>query len=301
MLNTRAIHNHPELAEELALRMSNPQLRSLPGCFRNKNRFALNWRTLRQTFYGTPKRLLTAPAAFSNLPLEDIPHLYAMHDQNFGGGLPILPLVIGMPVRITAGQYKGSCGTLVAFAFPRDTQSTEEQWFGIQCQHQSTPPSLVYVELLWTGDASSKPCLPCNHLALSDDPAAFVLALEPFRFASNSSLHLSEGTRRTVAFKQAPIVPNFASSIHGLQGFTLDTTVAVDLHHHHEHMALYVLASRVRKLEGLFLVRSLTEDDAKFYTPPEHIRDTLASFEQKQAKALQDFHLDEPAYCLPVT
>ncbi|HEY9816171.1 MAG TPA: hypothetical protein V6D20_10300 [Candidatus Obscuribacterales bacterium] len=62
-------------------------------------------------------------------------------------------------------------------------------------------------------------------------------------------------------------------------------------------MALYVLASRVRKLEGLFLGKRLTDDDAKFYTPPDHIRDTLASFELKQIKAIEDFHLNNAAYC----
>lgn len=147
-----------------------------------------------------------------------------------------LPLVIGMPVMITqnfdveSGVVNGCQGILKSVRYRVDDQGFRH---AISC----------VVEAKDTNARESLPFLSSNqHVAVIEDKI------------SMSFTH--EYTKKRCNFQrtQLPLAPAFAMTAHKAQGQTLETAV-VDFESCRGTEAPYVMASRVKSLDGLLILR----------------------------------------------
>jgi hypothetical protein len=80
---------------------------------------------------------------------------------------------------------------------------------------------------------------------------------------------------------QVPVISNGVTTGHKLQGCTLFTITVFKLHY--QQNWIYVILSRVRKLDGLYLVTPLLSYDLTKYAMSMEMKDMIAEFESHLA------------------
>lgn len=82
-------------------------------------------------------------------------------------------------------------------------------------------------------------------------------------------------TRSSMTIEQLPFVPAYYSTTYKVQGLTASGVVAFPFvkgcRRKPSFAALYVVLSRVRKLQSLFLTEPITMDDLRFFVPPKDL------------------------------
>lgn len=159
--------------------------------------------------------------------------LNALHSGHTNHRLRKLPLVIGMPVMIThnvcveAGVVNGTIGTIHSLTY---------------VQHADGTRSLSSCIVKLPGK---------NNVSIGNlEPNLFPILPDVVSFTFKHSSHLTVSVTR----KQCPIVPAFAMTAHKAQGQTMEKAI-IDLESCSGTEAPYVMASRVKSLDGLLILR----------------------------------------------
>jgi hypothetical protein len=108
-------------------------------------------------------------------------------------------------------------------------------------------------------------------------PAEFHLKSETFQFTSCLKIGTEE-LKVGVSGKQFSIISNSCTTGHKLQGCTCGSLLVNEWDYRNNWA--YVVLSRVRKMEGLYLRVLLTEDLSK-YAMPEAMKEMLKEFREK--------------------
>jgi hypothetical protein len=117
-------------------------------------------------------------------------------------------------------------------------------------------------------------------------PREFEVVPRSFKF--KAKLRLDDEVILAMKGTQVPIISNGATTGHKLQGCTLLATAVFELHYLQNW--IYVILSRVRKLDGLYLAIPLSYDLTKYAMSTE-MKDMIAEFENHLA--IQMYTQDE--------
>lgn len=161
-------------------------------------------------------------------------HLASLHSGKTNQRLGKLPLVIGMPVMICqnfdveGGIVNGCPGTLKRIRFCVDEQG---QRHAISCEIEAP-----------TTTCENLPNLAAQHVAALQDTVDMCF------------IHPHSRKSCTIKRTQLPIIPAFAMTAHKAQGQTMERAI-VDLQSCFGTESAYVMASRVKSLNGLAILR----------------------------------------------
>jgi len=109
-----------------------------------------------------------------------------------------------------------------------------------------------------------------------DDIVPSVFQSEPGNFDFTATIKIEGETQACIMKgRQFPLVANTATTGHKLQGYTAISLLVNDWHYGQNWA--YVVLSRVRTMDGLYLKEPLTEDLTK-YAMPEEMQDMLKEF-----------------------
>lgn len=206
------------------------------------------------------------PAILSSRSVTDIRPLLNLPDNNTGNSPAILHAYVGMPVRIKMNQQfekgsaNGAFATIHHIDWPSSTTFTQDlQGYTVPL----TPPLNIYVDI-----NEAPPTPPFPGLPITWPSTVLPVAKSKTSFTYGPA-------KLSVSIHQWPLVPAFASTCHGIQGFTTDricvdnprppTCKKVDRH------SLYVSLSRVRTRKGLIMLTELTEKDYNFFIPTNEV------------------------------
>ena len=99
-----------------------------------------------------------------------------------------------------------------------------------------------------------------------------------------------------IIIKNFPIVPAFARTAHGVQGRTLDNIVVADptpsTMKKVENSTLYVIFSRCRTRNGVYLLTPLTEDHFQHFQPEKYILNELERIESLAIETERNYKIN---------
>ena len=171
------------------------------------------------------------------------------HDRNCGGLYGLLPLCVGMPVRLTEhldrgekSLLKGRMGTVKGW---QSENGVDAGAVGSVRVFKKSP-DVIWVDF---GDATTT-------WQLDGVPAAAVYPIQ----ARRASWFLDQGRKRPmlrISRLQMPLAPAFALTAHSAQGMTLDDGVIVDcvLPPGGNIITVYIAMTRVRERAKLLITR----------------------------------------------
>ena len=143
---------------------------------------------------------------------------------------------------------------------------------------------------IWGVFASQVKCLDVEHECEDIVPRRF--EVETLRTSFYCDMCLPNG-KETVAMKgrQFPIISNTCTTGHKLQGCTVDTTLANDWWYSANWV--YVVLSRVRTMEGLYIAERLSHDLTK-YAKPAEMKAMIKRFQQTiSCDTLSDYDYEQ--------
>lgn len=175
-----------------------------------------------------------------------------LHDQHTSHIASHVPLVKGLPVRLTdsvdrsRALFRGRRGVIVGWVSHAMEESVEVDGEYLL----SKQPQAIYIHF------------PGATWKIHEDLGEGVYPLTPVSRTWTVSRHTKVKVRRTGFF----LVPDFASTAHMIQGQSLDA-VFVDLVHHELtenitedlYVSAYVMLSRVRTLTNLYILRHFSQ------------------------------------------
>ena len=213
------------------------------------------------------------------LSKREIEELLRFPDNKLGRLPGILPLCQVMPVFITKneatniGIANGSMGEIFGIQFSAATTFESVMIHEVEICIASNLPEIVFVNVPTANFPKPFENLPSHY------PRTTV----PLYAVSDNTVQIKRGPHVvTIHVKQIPIVPAFAATTFKLQGVTCESIMAYILQESGKtSTSLYVILSRVRKMEGLFLYNKLTEKDFHYFKPPKK-----ALEEEKRLKEL---------------
>jgi ATP-dependent exoDNAse (exonuclease V) alpha subunit len=166
-----------------------------------------------------------------------------------------------MPVRITSNQcvrkgvVNGACGEVQHIDWSRDTTFVHQHngaWLA------SKEPTNIYVNLHNSPTPTPFPLIPARW------PSSVMPVLQITSAVTMKGPALS--------IKGFPLVPAFATTVHGVQGETKDSVAITNLRppnvRNADQHALYVALSRLKTRQGLYWIgKRPTEDDNDYFHP----------------------------------
>lgn len=297
MLNERVLN--PSLWDELAACYARNGDVHVPMVVRgNELRVSLNW----QCIHSLSRRMGIKPVVnVANirtsdndlLSRNDLSILFQASDTQTSNLATLLPMIPGMPVRITQNVAvelsiaNGTEGTLLGVEFTGTTRFEVSNICGVECLVANELPSVAYVRAPLCGKT-----IPCRFGSVPSQYPEETIPIVPYRTNSFRPT-LSRGNSRictdsSLRMTQIPFVPAFASTTYKVQGTTAPAVVAFPFLHgcpgKPSSAALYVVLSRVRTLKSLFLTESLTEESLRHFAPSEEL-----VTEYNRLQALHDF------------
>jgi len=140
-------------------------------------------------------------------------------------------------------------------------------------------PDLVFVSLFNNPpDLCTLPGLPPNVFPLS-------------AVSKNMTLNLDKQRKRTFKLTQFPLVPSAALTVHKVQGQSLSRVIVGKWRDPkmvaQNAMSAYVMLSRVRTLNGLYITQPLTRADCDHFVPSLEIVAELERLDALQTPALR--------------
>jgi hypothetical protein len=203
-----------------------------------------------------------------------------------------MPVIFGDRITYTCGDItnkvaaaNGTTGRIYGFQFPPNTR------FNIVKDDQDQPQYILPdKQVKYVLVQVNNPQFP----PFADLPPG-VLPVKPTAQVGKEAL-------KTTSLKQVPISPNFASTCHKLQSQTLDVLTIAEFTTKDPNMQsvmhgshIYVLLSRVRTLDGLFLLKPITWKDVRyFYTLLPTYKAELTRLEQLAQLARASFPNPSP-------
>lgn len=242
----------------------------------NELRHALNWQSVSsmgKSLGMTPVVCVAKMSPIRGAPFNsaEVRKLLTVGDQKTYNLAVLLPLLPGMPVRITQniavslGIANGTDGILKGVQFPEGTTFKSINCFGIRVLLSSHLPSVAFVNSPQLGSRLPRR-FQCVPLQFPDS----TIPLYPFESSSFSSPNSLEN-RASMKMTQLPFVPAFASTTYKVQGLTTDGIVAFPFLKgspgRPSTAALYVVLSRVRRLKDVFLMRQITQAERQYFVP----------------------------------
>lgn len=208
-------------------------------------------------------------------PSSDMKTLLQTLDNETNNLAALLPLLPGMPIRVTQNVAVELCiangteGSLVGVKFPAGTTLEDTTCFGVECMVATKLPLVVFVKAPIVRNV-----LPLKLESVPTGLPEHTIPLVPYQSANFTAL--LRGKKKLLAgngmsMRQIPFVPAFAVTTYKVQGVTVDGIVAFPFLSgcpgRPSSAALYVVLSRVRKLSSLFLMERITERDIAYFVP----------------------------------
>ncbi len=162
--------------------------------------------------------------------------------------MPVLP---GLPVHITQNIApklrldNGSTGTIVGYQFPKGTIFKPMYFQECPMRLASKHPEIIYVSVDQARFKYRFPAIPEGFL----DSTVPILP-----FSTTKQITCLPNRKFSVKITRIPIAPAIAAITYKLQGMTCEAEVSYTLNESgRQNTSLYVVASRVTALKGLFL------------------------------------------------
>ena len=266
------------------------------ACEGNASRNSINWIALSEMARKSRTRELPiiCPSIFSatkrgRVPTrEEVAQLFSPGDHNLRRLPPLLPVFPGLPVNITQnittklGLANGSSGKIAGCQFSKDTTFYEIMLHGVKMKVCSQPPQVVYVHVAEETLTERFPHIP------SILPKRTMPILP---FTGTIPVTALPNRRFSIKMTQSPLTPSFAATVHKLQGKTCKAVLAyVFKERGQQKTSLYVTASRVTELSGLFLYTKLTEEDFLYFRPPKKVVAEEKRLDSLCEQTLQKFY-----------
>lgn len=244
----------------------------------NETRMALNWKCVKELSLACGRKPIVCVAKiFSgnwDVFMEtDMKKLLACNDTQTSNLSPLLPLLPGMPVRVTMNVSVDICiangteGTLVGIEFEEGTGFDETVIFDVECVIPSRMPVACFVLTPSCQDA-----LPRRFKTVpSHYPDGTIPLIPATSRKFKTSLKIWVECAESLQLTQFPFVPSFASTTYKVQGITSDGVTAFPFFKgcsvRPPRASMYVVLSRVRSLDSLYLFEKITEEQVRFFTP----------------------------------
>lgn len=249
----------------------------------NSSRFSINWKCVKafsehlklNPYIVCADLINCSDVHFTKEQLE----LLCNSADTDTNNLPIiLPLLPGMPVRITQnisvdiGISNGSTGVLKGFKFPESTTFKNCTVFDIDCQVASQLPICVYISIpLYKNISQQRFSLTPG---IYDDSTVPVCAFSSGKFTpkifSNNRIKSAK-----IQLKQIPIVPSFCVTSYKVQGMTVPGIISLPFFGNvgacPSYASLYVVLSRAKSISDVILLEKICERHVSYFKPPQSL------------------------------